>query len=284
MALSTRLPSGIDNAGFIPEQWAIDVLDIIKTKLVIASTFDMTWTIGKGKGDTVNVGILNEPTAREVTVGTPGVTNDIATGTKLQIVMNQWYEAPVVVDNMTDLQSQVDLVLKGKDASAYAIAKKIDYICGGYFSALYGSSGYGTDGVAIDDNVLISAVEKLDEADAPDEGRVWVLDPSSKADIMKIDKFTRLDYGAGDAVVTGMFRKNVYGAPVLISNNLTVGTTGNIGAYYQKRALAIAIQEDMLAYVVPEPLKHIKTVNTEALWGCLEMRDTFGLPILTRKS
>jgi N4-gp56 family major capsid protein len=184
---------------------------------------------------------------------------------------------------MTDLQSQGDIVTKAKDASAYAIAKKIDYICGGLFGALSGGTGYGTDGSAITDDVIIAAVEELDEADAPDESRVWVLDPSCKADLLKIDKFVRNDYVKGGVIQTGQFGM-IYNAPVLISNNLTVGSTGNVGAYYQKQALAIAIEENMLSYVVEEKLKHIKTINTETLWGVLEMRDTFGCPILTRKS
>lgn len=283
MALSTRLPAGADTAGFIPEQWSTDVLDIVKTKLVIAPTFDTTWVIGKKKGDTMNVGILNEPSATEVTVGTPGVVNDIATGTKKQLTISQWYESPVVLDNMTDLQSQVDLIAKAKDASAYAIAKKIDNYCGSFFSALSGGTGYGTDGSAITDDVIINAVEELDEADVPDEGRVWVLDPSCKADLLKIDKFIRNDYVKGGVVQTGQFGI-IYNAPVLISNNLTVNSTGNYGAYYHKRAVALCIQEQMPAYVVEEKLKHQMTINTEALFGALEMIDTFGCPILTRKS
>jgi len=283
MALTARIPAGVDTAGFVPEQWSVDVLDIVKTKLVIAPTFDMTWTVGKGKGDTVNVGILNEPTATEVTVGTPGPVNDIATGTKKSLVIDQWFECPVVLDNMTNLQTQVNLTAKAKDASAYGLAKKIDNYCGSFFSALSGATGHGTDGSAITDDVIIAAVEELDEADVPDEGRVWVLDPSCKADLLKIDKFVRNDYVKGGVIQTGQFGI-IYNAPVLISNNLTVNSTGNYGAYYHKRAIAIAIEEQLAAYIVEEKLKHQITINTEALWGVLEMRDTFGTPILTRKS
>jgi hypothetical protein len=280
MALSTRLPAGIDNAGFVAEQWSTDVLDIVKTKLVIIPNFDNTWTIGKRKGDTINVGILNEPSATEVTVGTPGVTNDIATGTHSSIVIDQWYESPVVIDHMTDLQSQVDLASKAKDASAYAIAKKIDNVAAILFESVTHSAG--TDGSALTDLVLMAAVELLDEDDAPDEGRVWILDPSAKYDMLQIDKFVHADYGAGDVVPAGAFRKNVYGAPVLISNNLHDNTTGNWGCYFQKRAFAAAIQEEMPAYIVEDKLKHIFTINTEALFGVLQMRDIFACHIHTR--
>jgi hypothetical protein len=280
MALSTRLPSGADTAGFIAEQWDIDVLDIVKTKLIIQPTFDTTWTIGKKRGDTINVGVLNEPSATEVTVGTPGVTNDIATGSKTQITIDQWYESPVVIDEMTDLQSQVDLAEKAKEASAYAIAKKIDNICAVLFESVTHSAG--TDGSALTDLVLMAAVELLDEDDAPDEGRVWMLDPSAKYDMLQIDKFVHADYGAGDVVPAGAFRKNVYGAPVMISNNLHDNTTGNWGCYYQKRAFDIAVQDKVTGVIVHEPLKHTFTINTTALWGVKQMRDIFACHIHTR--
>lgn len=229
----------------------------------------------------MNVGILNEPTAVEVTVGTEGTTADIASGAKLQIVINQWYECPIVIDNMTNLQSQVNLRTKAEQASAYAIAKKMDSTLCDLFDNL--GTALGNDGVAITDDVLISAVETLDEADVPEGERVWVFDPSAKADMLKIDKFVRVDYVRTPVVPTGKFG-DIYNAPVYITNNLTVNSTGNDGVYMHREALAIIAQEKMKAYIVEQPLKHQATINTEALWGVLEMRDTFGVGICTRKS
>jgi len=125
-------------------------------------------------------------------------------------------------------------------------------------------------------------VEELDNADVPEENRSWIFDPSVKADLLTIDKFVRMDYFAGDTILTGQFRKDVYGAPVLITNNLEASTTGNIGAYLHRDAIAIAIQENMTVDRVEQPLKHQVTINTTALWGTCELRDDFGCEILTR--
>ena len=185
---------------------------------------------------------------------------------------------------MSRRQSQVDLLGKASDESAYAISKKIDSTVCDLFAALSGATGYGTDGATITDDVLISAVEELDEADVPEENRAWIFDPSCKADIMKIDKFVRSDYFAADVIPTGGFRKNVYGAPILITNNLTAisSGTGNTGAYLHRDAIAIAISEDLEVDRVEQPLKHQIVLNTTALWGVTEIRDTFGCPMLTR--
>ena len=282
MALTARIPSGVDTAGFIPELWSKNVLDAVHSRLVVVPIVDHTWEPELKYGDTMNVGILNTVTATEVTVGTEGVVNDIASGSKVPIVINQYYEAPVVLDDMTNLQSQVALVGKAQTESGYAIAKQMDSSLCALFSALGNTAGVqGTDGSAITDDVLIACVEVLDEADVPDENRYWVFDPSCKADLLKIDKFVRTDYGAKTAVVNGQFGM-IYNAPVLITNNLTAYSTGNYAAYLHRDALAIIAQEKSKVDLVRQPLKHQMTINVTALWGVKEMRDVFGVAIYTR--
>lgn len=283
MALSGRIPVAIDNAGFVPELWSKNVLYAVKHKLVVVPLVDHTWEPELTYGDTMNVGILNTVSATEVTVGTEGVVNDIATGDKVQIVIDQWYESPVVIDEMTNLQSQVALRGKAETESGYAIAKQMDTSLCDLFDNLNSNTAKGTDGSAVTDDVLIDCVETMDEADVPDDNRVWIFDPSVKADLLKIDKFVRLDYIRTPVIPTGKFG-DVYGSPIYITNNLTVNSTGNDGVYMHKEALAIIAQEKMRGDFVAQPLKHQFTINTTALWGVKEMRNTFGLPICTRKS
>jgi hypothetical protein len=245
---------------------------------------DHTWEPELKKGDTMNVGILNTVTATEVTIGTEGVVSDIASGTKVQIVIDKYYEAPVVLDDMTNLQTQVNLVAAAQEESGYAIAKKMDSTLCDLFSALGSGAGVlGTDGSAITDDVLILAVETLDEADVPEGNRSWVFDPSCKADLLKLDKFVRTDYVKEGVVATGKFG-SIYNSNVYITNNLTAVSsgTGNYGAYLHKKALAIIAQEKNKVDLVKQPLKHQMTINTTALWGVKEMRDTFGVAIYTR--
>ncbi len=283
MALTARIPAAVDAAGFVPELWSKNVLDAVKHKLVVVPLVDHTWEPELTKGDTMNVGVLNTVAATEVTVGTEGVVKDIASGSKLQIIVDQYWEAPVVLDDMTNLQSQVGLTAKAQIESAYAIAKQMDTSLCDLFDNFNTNTALGTDGAAIVDNVLIAAVELLDEADVPDDGRVWIFDPSAKADMLKIDKFIRVDYVRTPVVPTGMFG-GIYGSQVYITNNLSVGalSTGACGVYMHKQGLAIIAQENMKADLVRQPLKHQITINTTALWGVLEMRDDFGVSISTR--
>jgi len=284
MALTARIPAGLDTAGFIPEEWSKKVLDAIHNRLVVVPLVDHSWEAELNYGDTMNVGLLNTVTATEVTVGTEGTVKDIATGSKKSIVVNQYWEAPVVIGNMSRMQSQVALEAKAQREAGYAVSKKMDSTVCDLFSSLNSGTTKGTDGSAITDQVLIDCVEELDENDVPEDGRVWVFDPSAKADIMAIDKFIRSDYGYGDVVPRGAFRKDVYGAPIFITNNLTTNSTGSYGVYMHKEALAFIGQENNKMDRVEQPLKHQVTINVTSLWGVLEMRDTFGVAVCTRKA
>ena len=281
MAISARIPSGLDTDKFIPELFSKNVLYAVKNQLVVVPFVNHSYEPELVKGDTLYIPRTQTVTATEVTVGTEGVIKDPQT-TAVTLTINQYFEAPVVIDYMSRRQSHVDLVAMSEVESAYAISKKVDSTLCDLFSALSGATGHGTDGSAITDDVLVAAVEELDEADVPEEGRAWVFDPSAKVDIMKIDKFVRSDYFASDVIPTGGFRKDIYGAPVLITNNLTVNSTGNYGAYLHKDALAIVISESLTVDRVEQPLKHQITINTTSLWGVVELRDTFGCPVLTR--
>ncbi len=284
MAISARIPSGLDGNKFIPELFSRNVLVALKNKLVVVPVVNHSYEPELVMGDTLYIPATNTVTATEVTIGTEGTQKNPFNTSAVTLTIDKYFEAPITVDYMSRRQSQVNLVSKSEDESAYAISKKIDSTLCDLFSALNGGTVRGSDGSAWTDNVLIAAVEELDEEDVPEVNRVWVSDPSVKADILKIDKFVRNDYFASDAVVTGMFRKDIYGAPLLVTNNLTAVTsgTGNYGVYMHRDALAIAIQQNLDVDRVEQPLKHQIVINTTALWGVIELRDVSGVPIYTR--
>jgi len=283
MAITARLPAAGTAAGLVPTLWSRNVLDVVHSVLVILPRVDHTWEPELTKGNIMTVGILNEVSAVEVVVGTAGTAQDMGTGAAKTITINQWWECPIQLDDMTNLQTQVNLVAEAEKESGYAIAKKIDATLGTLFASLGSAAGIqGADGAAITDAVLIEAVEILDEADAPDENRSFIFDPSAKADMLKIDKFVRTDYVREAVIPTGKFG-SIYGAPVLITNNLQPATTGGYGCLLQKKALAVIVQMNMKVDHWVEPLKHMQTINTHCLWGVQEMRDSFGVCIYTRK-
>jgi len=281
MAFSQRIPASLDTNKYIPEIFSRNVLVALKNNLVVVPVVNHAYEGELSLGDTLYIPRSQEVTATEVTIGTEGVQSDPTT-TALTLTVNQYWEAPVTVDVVSRRQSQVNVLSLAEQESAYAISKKIDSTLCALFSPLNATTVRGTDGSAWTDNVLIAAVEELDEENVPEENRVWIGDPSVKADIMKIDKFVRADYFASDAIPTGGFRKDIYGAPLLVTNNLTAYSTGSYGVYMHRDAIAVIISQNLGSVMVEQPLKHQVVINTDALWGVGEIRNLSGVPIYTR--
>jgi hypothetical protein len=287
MTLSARTPTGADTAGFVGEIWAQLTRDAAEKKLVTWDSTDHRWTVGKGKGDTVNIGVINNVTATEVVVGTKAASLDIATGTKLQLVMEQWYEAPIDVDSMTMAQSQIDWPAKARAKGEYAVRVQVDSSVAALFSALNssGTGVQGTDGAEVSDDLLISIKELLDEADADDDERFLIVDPSVIADMLKYDKFIAAAYVSDKPTENGQIASNhpIYGCSVRKTNNLTAATTGAYCVMMQRQAIASALQIEIPWDKEFKEL-HQTRFQFEALWGVKEIRDDFGIPFYSRKA
>ena len=286
MTLSARTPAGADTAGFVPEIWSNQIIDAAKNELVCFDAVDHQWTVGKGKGDTVNIGITNHVTATEVVVGSEASGLDIATGTKLQLVMDQWYEAPIPIDDMTMYQSQIDWGAQARGEAEYSIRKKVDSTLAALFSALNGGTIKGQDGTAVTDDLLADITQLLDEADVPRDGnRFCIVDPSVIRDMMDYDKFVAAQYVSIGAIQNGTVVKGhpLYGANFRVTNNLTAAVTGAYCVMMHRKAIAAALQFE-LPWVVVEKRKHQTFFGFEALWGVKEIRDDFGIPFYSKKA
>ena len=122
----------------------------------------------------------------------------------------------------------------------------------------------------------------MDEADIPDENRVLIGDPSTKSDVLDIEKYISVDY-TKQVVPTGVVVQ-LYGSKVLITNNLTATGTSNYGCYAHRDAIGIAIQEHPRSRIYDMGYKFISKVIVDAAWGADVIRTTFGKSFYTRSS
>jgi len=289
MALSDRVPAGADTNKFVPKLYCQRVIDAAKKELVAWDAISSEWRNDLVKGNILYIPKTNAVTATEVVVGTKGTSlNPFATGA-VTLTINQWYEAPVDIDYMTLRQTQADVEGEAAREAAYAIDVQMDTSVCTLFSSLggYSTSAYGADGQTLTDDILIYLKETLDEADVPmvTGDRSLICDPSSLADILKIDKLVAADYVKIGAVTNGVIGNSVYGCTVRVTNNLVAVSagTGSYGCMLHKRAIASAAQIDT-AWVKEYEDLHLRRYHSESLWGVIEAQDTFGIPYFTRKS
>lgn len=282
-----RIPSGADTYKYIPEIFSAKVEEATKSALVCWDAIDSSWETDLKKGDTLYIPKTNTVTATAVTVGTKASALDPFATAAVTLTVDQWYEAPVDIDYATKLQSQAAMEKYATTEASYAIAVAMDTFINGKFSSLggYSTSAYGADGQTFTDDIWLYLVETLDENNVPRDGnRYLICDPSTLADILKIDKFIAANYVTLGAVSNGTVGKTpLYGCTVKVTNNLTAATTGSYGVLLHKRAIGAVAQINKSWRKEYEDL-HTTRYQAEALYGGVEVNDSFGVPFFTRKA
>ena len=269
---------------FVPEIYSKNVIMHTKSNLVVANAVNTEYRDELSFGTLVNIPVLSAVSAGDISAGTE-LTAQNAVGTAASLTVNQWKGVRIEESEMSNVQDAVGYLEKAAESCGYAVAKAIDTSLGALFSGLAGGSVYGIDGQTLTDDIIIALIETLDEADVPDENRVLITDPSSKADLLKIDKFVRNDYVRNPVVATGKFG-DIYNLKVFITNNLTpvTGGTGSYGVVMHRDALGLVIQKDPYTQKVEEHLKHQVVLQTKVIYGVAELRDTFGKSFYTRSA
>lgn len=288
-----RIPTDTLAAKFVNAVYSSKVINHVRSNLIAASVCNTTWKSELAKGNIVYIPVMSTYTASDVDVTTSLVTTQAAVTnaawgeTAASITVDLWKECPVMIDDSTALQTNVsDLLGIAADNAAYALEKAIDTSVNTLFSASNLTTTWaGSDGQTFSDDILIALMEGLDEADVPRENRSLVADPSTVADIYKIDKFMTYDYTKTVFTTDAYLGKiNTYNIPLFVSNNL-FGTaqTGACGALLHRDAIGVVIQSDPKVEKWREPTLHSDVVNISAIYGADVLRATFGAMFYTRK-
>lgn len=269
-------------AKFIPEIFSTKVLMTLKDELVIAGAVSHDYQSDLSVGSKVWIPVFGAATTAEVTPGTALSVQDLA-GTAASITVDKWYGAAAEVSEMSKIQNRPEYLSGAAKEIAYAIGAKIDLDIGALFSTLTSSTVYGSDGQQFNDDLVIDISETLDEANVPTRDRRIIGDPSTRADIRKIDKWMSKDYISSSPALNGQLTE-IYGMPILITNNLTAATTGSYGVMLHKSAIGVVIQQNPTAQEIVEPLKHRTVYQVKAIWGEDVIRTLCGKSFYTRKA
>lgn len=285
MAL-TYQPTDIATEEFIPEIWSARIIDHVRSNLVCINVVDTTWKAHLAKGDKLWIPQLAALSTADVnTANRESVNNEATTVTsgETSVTIETWRESVVMLDDSAKLQTQVPgLLEKIASNAAYALEKSVDVAVNTKFLDLT-DTWAGSDGQTFTDDLFIDLQEGLDEADVPRENRSLVIDPSTIADIYKIDKFVHMDYQKTAVIPSGKIGQ-IYGVPVYVTNNLySTGTTGAYGALLHKEAIALILQDHMSVEKWRVPAAASDAIAVRTLYGVAVVRSTFGAEFYTRK-
>jgi N4-gp56 family major capsid protein len=276
------------SAVFIPEVWSVETLRAAEAALVMAPLVKRYDTLVKQRGDTIHIPHVSNLAAQDKAQNSE-VTLQTVTETETPIAIDQWKEVSFEIEDIVKVQSQYDLRSEYTGKAGYAIAKAVDSDLLALYASLT-STDVGTYGNDITDPVIVAALQKLDEVDAPLEDRFFVIAPSQKAAIMQLDKFVKADYlgeynlptpvkrGANNRYLWG----DIYGIPTYYTNQIptTAGTplqTHNIMFHREAFALALQLQPRTQASYWQKDLAWLVTCDT--IYGTAVLRDTFGVEV-----
>lgn len=215
------------------------------------------------------------------------VTTQAVTETETTISINQWYETSFEIEDIVKIQSEYDLRSEYTSKSGYAIAQQVDTSLLGLYSSLT-STDVGTYGSDITDATIVAGLQTLDDVNAPLEDRYFVIKPSQKAAIMKLDKFVKADYLGSYNLPTPVKRGpnnrylwgDIYGIPTYYTTQVTTtaGTPTQVhNLMFHKEAFALALQQSprTQASYWQKDLAWIVTVDV--IFGFTALRTTFGV-------
>lgn len=229
---------------FIPELWSDEIVAAYKKNLVLANLVNKMSMVGK-KGDTLHI---PKPTrgSAAVKAANTQVTVQANVESEVVITVDKHYEYSRFIEDIVDVQAQDSLRQFYTEDAGYALAKQVDddlmllgqklgdagdsgsdwtHSAVYYVDAGNGLATYAADTVAATDVFTDLAfrelIQKMDDADTPMDGRVLVIPPSARRDILGIDRYNSSDFVTSGGVNNGQIG-SLYGVDIYVSSNCPV--------------------------------------------------------------
>ena len=279
---------------FLPEVWSRETQRATQATLVLANLvkrFDEEVSDG---GDLLRVPIISNISASAKAANTQ-VTLNAPTETAFTMNINRHFESSYLVEDRLKVQSKYNLLQEYSGKAGYAVGQRIDQDIADLYSGL--SQTVGNSTTDITDVNLCRAIQYLDDANAPQTERYFVIKPAGLSHMRQIQKFAEYQsIGISPAVATAGGLANgssvvqtigsngyvgrVYTVSVYMSTNLTEesGTSDTVhNLVFHKEAFALAMQQKPRTQFQYKQEYLGNLATTDAIWGFAEYRDSFGV-------
>ncbi len=223
MATGNITKTAID--AFVPEVWSKEIIYQTTNASIFAGLVrrDFDGDI-QDKGDKVHIPLFSAVTVGDKSANTAVTYTNYSESTKDLTIDNHKYFA-FRVEDIASVQSQPDLIAGYAAQGGRGLANTMDQGLANQVSDATITQNVGVTTSAgayadITDAVIRNAIQKLDEANAPESDRYLVISPAQKNALLGIDKFVDASkIGDADVIRRGLFGQ-IYGVYVYVSNNL----------------------------------------------------------------
>jgi len=289
---------------FSPDIWSKKVLRATENNLVLAGLYNRSYESDAKVGKSVKIPTISNLSARPKPANDPAVSFDLdpstgatntgepagaavpikyetPTETVTTITLDKWVYSAVGIEDFVEVQAQVPIRSEYEDKIGYALAQYVD-------TELAGSSQtflnvVGVLGTPITDEDVRRAVQYLDDANVPEEGRFMVLSPAEKNDKLGLDRWSNQLYRGGNGgqqVTRGQIGSEVYGLKPYVTTNLVKPSAGQ--AYMviaHKDAYALIMQRSPKMHLFYDIDFFTWKIASEEIYGYGELRDPFGVQV-----
>ncbi len=263
---------------FSPDVWSKKVLAATESRLVLADRFNRQFEADATVGKAVKIASIGNLAARAKSENT-AITYETIAEAVVTLTLNIWDYAAIGVEDIVEVQSNVNLRTQYENKMGYALAQDIDTKLATAPAGF--SQTVGTLGTPFTDDNLRRAIQYLDDADVPEDGRFLVMTPAEKNDKLALDRWSNQLYRGGtggEQVTRGRLGSEIYGLDPFVTTNLakpSAGQGNNIVAH--RDAYALIMQRGPKMHLFYDIDYFTWKVASEQIFGHGELRDAFGV-------
>jgi N4-gp56 family major capsid protein len=268
------------NSAFVPELWADEVVANYKATTIMPDLV-VTMPFTGQKGDTINVPrpVRGNASAKAAETQVTLIANQELMSS---YIINEHWEYSRLIEDIVKIQASDRLRQFYTDDAGFALAKRVDtnlhtegagfaganaspYVAGtNYSKAVIGAPTSGAlvawsasananagNAAALTDEGIRLLIKALDDNDVPSMGRVLVVPPVEKKNLLGIARFTEQAFtgeaGAGNSIRNGKVG-SLYGVDVFVSTRCNTVADGGAAVdqravlFFQKEALILIEQ------------------------------------------
>lgn len=227
-----------DNTGSIDEQWVMATLMFLKSNMVASGLVKRDFeSVIQDHGDIINVRRPNEFGMIRTQDGSNLETQD-ATGTKIQVPLDQWATVSFLINDGERSKSFANLVTEYLEPAAIALAKSVDRIVLGQVARLltYTAGELGAMDSTNAQEFLVDVDKVLNDNECPPDNRNLILSTNAKAQLLK------------SSIVVEADKRGDEGSAL---RNASVGRIYNMATWMDQNVNSVSPNDvDKTAYVV----------------------------------
>ena len=291
-------------SNFLPELWSDEIIAAYKKNLVLAQFVRKMSFKGK-KGDALHIPNPSRGLAAQTKSENSAVTMQNLAQSEIVVNLDKHKEVSYLIEDIVEVQSLPSLRKHYTDDAGYAMAKQVDDDLWALVKSLGDGDGsdythsrsfqfntstgaleaYDADGTAdigaFADAGFRRAIQYLDDADQPMDGRVFIIPPSLRNALMGNARYTEQAFvgetGSSNTIRNGEVG-NLYGIPVIVSSNCPTLESGVKGALLAHKDWAVHVEQMSVRSQQQYKQEFLATLFTsDMLYGTKVLRSDAGV-------